>query len=127
MSAYAHTKNGVGVFVPQLKKLTLHYCERSGSSRGMIQYLQQRLFNFANTHPHVEIVVTPRPSKHPLLRGVYLNDKERRFCVRSKTPKEIEECMQMLAQASGSPPTHPPKGGVISTTPAIRGIWHPFK
>ncbi|CAG8751115.1 10735_t:CDS:2, partial [Funneliformis caledonium] len=64
-------KNGVGAFVFSCRKIEFNYCERSGSSRGMIEYLQNHLIPFAKENPQLEVVVTPRPSKHPLITGTY--------------------------------------------------------
>lgn len=42
-----------------------------GINRFLSEYLKKDLIQFAKEHPHVEVIVTPRPSKHPVIRGLY--------------------------------------------------------
>ncbi|KAI8055772.1 hypothetical protein BDF22DRAFT_672122 [Syncephalis plumigaleata] len=107
-------KNGVGAFVLQCRKLVFQYCERSGSSRGINEYLRTQLIPFAKENPQIEILVTPRPSKHPVIRGYYLNGREKVVCV-----------LQLLRDTSGMK-VKVFKKPVISDTPSVRGIWSPF-
>ncbi|KAF9172319.1 39S ribosomal protein L43, mitochondrial [Entomortierella chlamydospora] len=118
-------KNGVGAFIPQCRRLVFHYCERSGSSRGMIEYVKKDLIQFAKEHPHVEVIVTPRPSKHPVIRGLYLNGKDKVVCVRNMEPKDIAGKVELLKESSGNR-MKVFKKPVISTTESVRGIWSPF-
>ncbi|RKP22737.1 thioredoxin-like protein [Syncephalis pseudoplumigaleata] len=118
-------KNGVGTFVLQCRKLVFHYCERSGSSRGMNEYLRSHLVSFAKENPQIEILVTPRPSKHPVIRGFYLNGREKVVCVRNTEPHRIAETVQLLRDTSGMK-VKVLKKPVISDTPSVRGIWSPF-
>ncbi|KAF9581794.1 39S ribosomal protein L43, mitochondrial [Lunasporangiospora selenospora] len=123
MSSMIHPvlKNGVGAFVPQCRRIVFHYCERSGSSRGMIEYLKNDLFKFAKEHPHVEVIVNPRPSKHPVIRGLYLNGKDKVVCVRNMQPTGIAEKVSLLKNSAGNKMKHYKKP-VISTTESVRGI-----
>ncbi|KAF9940551.1 39S ribosomal protein L43, mitochondrial [Mortierella antarctica] len=118
-------KNGVGAFIPQCRRLVFHYCERSGSSRGMIEYLKKDLIQFAKEHPHVEVIVTPRPSKHPVIRGLYLNGKDKVVCVRNMEPLDIAGKVNLLKESAGNR-MKDFKKPVISTTESVRGIWSPF-
>ncbi|CAG8674611.1 17883_t:CDS:2 [Acaulospora morrowiae] len=119
-------KNGVSGFIFQCRKIEFNYCERSGSSRGMIEYLKSRLISFAKKNPQIEIIVTPRPSKHPLIRGTYLNGFQKDICVRNKEPKDISEVVQLIRDHTGYKAKGRFKKPVISTTPSVRGIWSPF-
>ncbi|RIB06762.1 thioredoxin-like protein [Gigaspora rosea] len=119
-------KNGVGAFVFPCRKMEFTYCERSGSSRGMIEYLKTHLIPFAEKNPQIEIVVTPRPSKHPFVRGLYLNGREKGISARNKTPEEIVETVNLIRDNTGFKNNKRFKKPVISTTPSVRGIWSPF-
>ncbi|KAI9228386.1 MAG: thioredoxin-like protein [Piptocephalis tieghemiana] len=119
-------KNGVGAFVLQCRKMVFHYCERSGSSAGMRDYLTRQLVPFARSLPQVEVVVSPRPSKHPCIRGFYLNGQEKTVCVRGKTATEVGEYAKMLRDTSGERVRDLRKVPVLSDTPSVRGIWNPF-
>jgi large subunit ribosomal protein L43 len=65
--------NGLGAFILQCKRLDFHYCDWAGSSRGMSAFLKHHLPAFAKRNPQIEICVSPRPHKHPIIRGVYSN------------------------------------------------------
>ncbi|KAL1920741.1 mitochondrial 54S ribosomal protein mL43 [Calcarisporiella thermophila] len=124
-SIIPQAKNGAGAFVLQCRKMVFHYCERSGSSRGMIDYLKQNLIQFARENPQIEIMVHPRPSHHPVIRGLYLNGRDKVICVRNMSPSEIGEKVRLLRDSSGAK-IKPMKKPVISTSESVRGIWSPF-
>lgn len=46
-------------------------CSHSFPFVDFSEYLKKDLIQFAKEHPHVEVIVTPRPSKHPVIRGLY--------------------------------------------------------
>jgi large subunit ribosomal protein L43 len=111
--------------VLQCRKLVFEYCEKSGSSRGMNEYLRTRLLSFARENPQIEVIVTPRPRKHPVIRGFYLNGNEKVICVRNSEPSQIAKAVELLRNTSGRKVINY-KRPVISDTPSVRGIWSPF-
>ncbi|CAO3668433.1 unnamed protein product [Umbelopsis vinacea] len=120
------TKNGVGAYVLQCRKLIFNYCENWGSNKGMIDYIKKDLVEFAKANPQIEFVVEPRPAHHPIVRGQYLNGREKVICVRNMTPFEINQKVQLLKESSGAKLKNLAKRPVISTTESVRGIWSPF-
>ncbi|KAG9290089.1 hypothetical protein G9A89_010395 [Geosiphon pyriformis] len=120
------SKNGVGGFIIQCRKMVFHYCEKGGSSRGMTEYVKGGLFKFAKENPEIEIVVKPRPSKHPCIRGIYLNNRDKVICVKNKTSEQIEEYAHLIRDSSGLSTRTRFKKPVVSTTESVRGIWSPF-
>ncbi|CAG8442473.1 13678_t:CDS:2 [Ambispora gerdemannii] len=121
-----YAKNGVGSYVLQCRKMVFHYCERGGSSRGMIEYLKKDLIPFAKANPEVEIMVKPRPSRHPCIRGWYLNGRDKVICVRKMKASEIGKVAEYIRDHSGQKATTRFKKPVISTTESVRGIWSAF-
>ncbi|KAJ1508635.1 39S ribosomal protein L51, mitochondrial [Coelomomyces lativittatus] len=119
-------ENGVGIFLPQIERLVFNYCETSGSSKGLIHFFKNDLVSFANSHPHIQIIVTPRPSKHPLIKGQFLNGDKKSLCVKNMSPEEIHEHIRLLTEDSRGRSRKPRRGGVWSENPAVRGIWSPF-
>ncbi|KAG9319303.1 hypothetical protein KVV02_002584 [Mortierella alpina] len=89
------------------------------------EYLKKDLIQFAKEHPHVEVIVTPRPSKHPVIRGLYLNGKDKVVCVRNMEPLDIAGKVNLLKESAGNR-MKDFKKPVISTTESVRGIWSPF-
>ncbi|CAG8595712.1 5154_t:CDS:2 [Paraglomus brasilianum] len=122
----AVARNGVGAYIFQCRKMVFHYCERSGSSQGMIEYLKNGLVQFARKNPQIEIVVKPRPSKHPVIRGIYLNGNDKVICVRNLDTATIAEKVHQIRDSSGKKADKRFKKPVLSTTESVRGIWSPF-
>lgn len=118
-------QNGVGAFVLQCKRLDFHYCDFGGSSRGMNTFLQRTLPAFAKKHPQIEIHVSPRPSRHPVVRGYYINGRERSVCVRNLDNNQILQKVEAMRDASGEKNKRTNKP-VQSLNESVRGIWSPY-
>ncbi|KAJ5558796.1 hypothetical protein N7535_009323 [Penicillium sp. DV-2018c] len=118
-------RNGAGAFILQCKRLDFHYCNSSGSSRGMVAFLQNTLPKFARENPQIEIRVSPRPQKHPLIKGLYINGREKPVCVRNLEPHDILKKANLLKEASGEKLKRTKKP-VSSLNESVRGIWSPY-
>ncbi|EGO58288.1 hypothetical protein NEUTE1DRAFT_117134 [Neurospora tetrasperma FGSC 2508] len=118
-------RNGVGAFVLQCKKLDIHYSDWAGSSRGMNGFIKSLLPKFAAANPQIEFVVSPRPAKHPILMGHYINGRTKAICVRNMEPLEVLKKAELLRDASGEKPQKFKKP-VTSTNPSVRGVWSPY-
>ncbi|KAI9816813.1 MAG: 39S ribosomal protein L51, mitochondrial [Pycnora praestabilis] len=119
------SRNGVGAFILQCKRLDFHYCDWAGSSRGMNSFLKYTLPQFARTHPQIEITVSPRPRKHPVIKGTYINGREKAVCVRNLQKEQILQKAQLLRDANGEKVKKVTKP-VKSTNESVRGIWSPY-
>ncbi|CAO3589219.1 unnamed protein product [Absidia cylindrospora] len=120
------TNNGTGAFVLQCRKLVFNYCELWGSNKGMVNYIKKDLAQFARENPQIEIVVQQRKAHHPIIRGQYLNGREKVICTRNMPPNEIATKVNLLRDSSGEKLKNLTKKPVISTTESVRGIWSPF-
>lgn len=118
-------RNGVGAFVLQCKKMDIHYSDWAGSSKGMNGFIKSLLPKFAAANPQIEFVVSPRPAKHPILMGHYINGRTKAICVRNMEPLEILKKAELLRDASGEKPQKFRKP-VTSTNPSVRGVWSPY-
>ncbi|EED22888.1 mitochondrial ribosomal protein L43, putative [Talaromyces stipitatus ATCC 10500] len=125
IKAVAQARNGVGAFILQCKRLDFTYCDWAGSSKGMLSFLKEELPAFARANPQIEIRVSPRPTKHPVVRGHYINGREKAICVRNFKPDEIMEKVNLLKQASGEKLKRQKKP-VTSLNESVRGIWSPY-
>ncbi|KAK3701211.1 39S ribosomal protein L51, mitochondrial [Vermiconidia calcicola] len=129
LRAVTKAQNGVGAFILQCKRLDFHYCDWAGSSKGMNAFINTHLARFASANPTVELTVSPRPGKHPVIRGTYINGREKAVCVRNMTPHEILEKANYLRGASGEKLKRSGRAGrtvVRSQTESVRGVWSPF-
>lgn len=144
-------QNGVGAFILQCKKLDFHYCDWAGSSKGMKYvarsasrkiktqrgkdginsnvnhsgFIKSLLPKVAASTPQVEFAVSPRPGRHPVIIGHYINGRTKPICVRNLTPYEILQKVELLRDASGNKNRRTTKA-VVSTKPSVRGIWSPY-
>ncbi|KAL8694455.1 MAG: hypothetical protein Q9218_000867 [Villophora microphyllina] len=120
-------QNGIGAFILQCKRLDFHYCDWAGSSRGMNSFLQHNLPLFASLHPSIEIYVSPRPHKHPVIRGYFMNGTQHTICVRNLAKEQVLKKAEILRDMSGDK-ARKIKGGraVTSFNESTRGIWSPF-
>ncbi|EJP65227.1 hypothetical protein ACQRIT_006333 [Beauveria bassiana] len=121
----ARAHNGVGAFILQCKKMDFHYCDWAGSSKGMNGFIKSLLPKVAASNPQVEFAVSPRPGRHPVIIGHYINGRTKPICVRNLTPYEILQKVELLRDASGARNRRTTKA-VLSTKPSVRGIWSPY-
>jgi large subunit ribosomal protein L43 len=136
------SQNGVGAFILQCKRLDFHYCDWAGSSKGMkyelhqpvssyianrmtSSFLHNSLSKFASANPQIEITVSPRPRKHPVIIGHYINGREKAICVRNLQKEQILQKAELLRDASGEKLKRVTKP-VKSINESVRGVWSPF-
>ncbi|KAF8545027.1 thioredoxin-like protein [Trichophaea hybrida] len=119
------SQNGVGAFVLQCKRMEFNYCDWAGSSKGMNSFLKHHLPKFAKANPQIEITVSPRPHKHPIIRGEYINGREKVICVRNLEHNQILQKAELLRNSSGLKLRRVTKP-VSSMNESVRGIFSPF-
>lgn len=90
-------------------------------------FLQFVLPTFAAQNPQIEMRVSPNPSRHPVIRGTYINGREKAICVRNLEKEQVLKKAELLRDASGEKLKRV-KGGriVTSENEGIRGIWSPM-
>ena len=111
-------------FVWQLRKLVLEYCPGGGSSRGLREYTEQRRSQLIQENPQIIIETRERRGHHPVLRGMYLNGREKVICVKNFSVDSIETQVQLLRNTDGSKIRK--VSDVQTQCPSIQGIWNPF-
>eukprot|EP00276_Gloeochaete_wittrockiana_P013448 CAMPEP_0184334336 /NCGR_PEP_ID=MMETSP1089-20130417/3164_1 /TAXON_ID=38269 ORGANISM="Gloeochaete wittrockiana, Strain SAG46.84" /NCGR_SAMPLE_ID=MMETSP1089 /ASSEMBLY_ACC=CAM_ASM_000445 /LENGTH=117 /DNA_ID=CAMNT_0026658569 /DNA_START=65 /DNA_END=419 /DNA_ORIENTATION=- len=93
----------------QLKRLTIFYCSRGGSSRGAREYIDTRLVDFAKSNPQLQIIAANEMADTPSFMA---------------NTGEIHEKIMSLRDGFGQ------KGSKLATNtitkhPSIQGIWYP--
>lgn len=63
--------NGIGRYVCQLQRITLKFCKSNGSSKGMRDFIEMNLLNFAKENPGVVVYVKPRRHRTAVIVGEY--------------------------------------------------------
>ncbi|KAK6584829.1 hypothetical protein PZA11_003053 [Diplocarpon coronariae] len=122
------SQNGVSSFILQCRRMDFHYCDTWGSSRGMNSFLRNSLAKFAAANPSIEICVSPRGNRHPVIIAHYLGAKMERhkaICVRNLQKEQILQKAELLRDASGEKLKRVKKP-VLSVKESVRGIWSPY-
>ena len=88
-------------------------------------FLQHKLTRFAAANPQIEITVSPRPNKHPVIAGHYINGRHKVICVRKLEPGQILKKAELLRDASGEKLKKVTKP-VKSINESVRGVWSPY-
>ncbi|KAJ6519325.1 thioredoxin-like protein [Mycena sanguinolenta] len=115
--------NGHVAFIPQIRKLVFEYCNDWPSSANTRTFLQRDLIPFARSNPHVEIVVKQRNRKEPIVRGFYVNGRDKVIALNKLEVTGIHKKLELLLDASGLKIKPLKRRTVESTTEAARGIW----
>ncbi|KAI8820783.1 uncharacterized protein EV422DRAFT_530146 [Fimicolochytrium jonesii] len=132
----SHGHNGAGgVFVPQINKLTVHYCHprvgAGGNSAGMVDFIKNRIVHIAKARPYVEICVRPDLYRKPALVAQYASGKKVVVDCSHDTPREIEQKLGFLCDSrdgqekkltSGQPVIPAGRTGGEGVEP----VWDPF-
>lgn len=88
----------------------------------MLLFLRHTLPQFAQANPQIEITISPRPNKHPLVVGYYMNGRSKDICVRSLEKEQILQKVELLRQANGEKVKRV-RRPVMSVNESVRGIW----
>ncbi|KJA29349.1 hypothetical protein HYPSUDRAFT_176226 [Hypholoma sublateritium FD-334 SS-4] len=115
--------NGHAAFLPQIRKLVFEYCDKWPTSHHTRTFLLTRLQALARENPHVEVVVKQRNQKEPIVRGFYVNNRDKVIPLKELEVTAIQKKVQLLLDASGAKIVPLKRRAVESTTEAARGIW----
>jgi large subunit ribosomal protein L43 len=88
-------------------------------------FILHELPKFAKRNPDIEISVSKRPNKHPVIRGHYMNGLERAVCVRNLEHNQILQRAELLRDSDGKKNKRVNKP-VASINESVRGIWSPY-
>lgn len=88
-------------------------------------FITNSLQKFAAAHPQIEINVSPRPRKHPVIIGHYINGRQKAVCVRNLQKEQVLKKAELLRDASGEKIKRVTKP-VTSIKESVRGVWSPY-
>lgn len=69
--------------------------------------------------------MSPRPRKHPVLIGHYVNGNTKSICVKNMDTLQILNKVALLRDASGEKVKKANKA-VTSINDSVRGVWSPY-
>ncbi|ANB12617.1 mitochondrial 54S ribosomal protein MRPL51 [Sugiyamaella lignohabitans] len=87
-------------------------------------FLVEDIKRIAKENPKIEFEIV-KETGHPVIKGEYVNGKEKVICVRNYEPSKIAEKISVLANSSGKKLQNYTRS-VESKNPSVRGIWSPF-
>lgn len=94
-------------------------------SNSSSSFLRNSLQKFAIANPQIEIEVSPRPRRHPVIIGHYIGGREKAICVRNLQKEQILQKAELLRDASGEKLKRVTKP-VKSINESVRGVWSPY-
>lgn len=118
-------QNGIGRYICQLKRVTLRFCKSSGSSRGVRDFIETELLNFAEVHPSTAVYLKPRRHKSPSFVAEYLNGEREVISCHNFTSQEMVKWLTLYTTRSGTPLMKYIKMW-HTDCPSIQGVWSPF-
>ena len=105
--------------------LPIPYSNNPRLTEWISAFIKNTLPRFARENPQIEITVSPRPRKHPVIRGHYINGREKAICVRNMPNELVLQKAELLRDASGDKLKRVTKP-VNSINESVRGIWSPY-
>ncbi|XP_022903752.1 large ribosomal subunit protein mL43 [Onthophagus taurus] len=118
--------NGVGRYVCQLQRVVLKFCKNNGSSRGMRDFVEKGLINFAESNPGVVVYLKPRRHRSPVIIAEYLNGDKQHISCRNYTEEEVLKWLNLLRTQSGNHEGFRLRKMWHTDHPSIQGPWTPF-
>jgi len=122
LKAVSKGQNGLSAFILQCSRLDFHYCDWAGSSRGMNAFIKHTLPKFATQNPAIEITVSPRPHRHPVVVCHYVNGQSRTVEAKNLEKLEILKKVTALRDANGEKERRV-RRPVGSENESVRGVW----
>ncbi|XP_012255942.1 39S ribosomal protein L43, mitochondrial [Athalia rosae] len=122
----AALNNGIGRYVCQLQRITIKFCKHHGDSRGVREFLEYDLVNFAKENPGVVVYVKPRRHKTPVLCAEYLNGEKHSIYCKKYTVEEVNKWIGLLRSQSGDTSDFRLRKMWHTDHPSIQGPWTPF-
>ncbi|XP_023221726.1 39S ribosomal protein L43, mitochondrial-like [Centruroides sculpturatus] len=118
-------QNGVGRYVCQLKRVTLKFCKSHGGSKGVREFIETELIDFARQNPGTVVYLQPRRHRGPVISAEYLNGNKDWLYCQNYTRDEVRKWLEYMKNKSGLPIVRIRKYH-HTDSPSIQGVWHPF-
>ncbi|CAH4034377.1 39S ribosomal protein L43, mitochondrial [Pieris brassicae] len=122
----APLQNGVGRYVCQLQRIVFKFCKSHGGSRGLRDFIEQDLVDFAKNNPSVVVYLKPRRHRSAVVVGEYLNGDRVWMSVNQKTHSEITKWIENLRTQQGNLSEIRLRKYQYTDHPSIQGPWTPF-
>nr|SVE86451.1 EOG090X0FS9 [Daphnia similis]SVE87078.1 EOG090X0FS9 [Daphnia similis]SVE87702.1 EOG090X0FS9 [Daphnia similis] len=118
-------QNGLGRYIPQLQRITLKFCKSHGGSRGVRDFIESDLMEFAKTNPGTVVYLKPRRHRSPCMVAEYLNGEREYLSCHEFSRDEVYKWLSYMCTRSGIPVMRFRKYQ-HTDYPTIQGVWNPF-
>jgi large subunit ribosomal protein L43 len=85
------------------------------------RFAEELLVPFAKANPQLDICISMKANKHPLIRGFYFRDPEKTLSLRNLSAQQVAERVQFLRDSR--PMSMRKWAKPFRTTPSIQGVW----
>nr|CAG4646646.1 EOG090X0FS9 [Macrothrix elegans] len=118
-------QNGLGRYIPQLQRITLKFCKSHGGSRGVRDFIETDLIDFAKQNPGTVVYVKPRRHRSACMVAEYLNGEKEYLSCHQFSREEVRKWLSHMTTRSGEPVMRLRKYQ-HTDFPSIQGVWTPF-
>ncbi|KRT80435.1 hypothetical protein AMK59_6986 [Oryctes borbonicus] len=119
-------QNGVGRYICQLQRVVLKFCKNHGSSRGLRDFVEKELVNFARENPGTVVYLKPRRHRAPVIVAEYLNGDRQYINCYSYTCEEVTKWLNLLKTQTGTNEGIRLRKLWHTDHPSIQGPWTPY-
>ncbi|XP_969017.2 large ribosomal subunit protein mL43 [Tribolium castaneum] len=120
------SQNGVGRYVCQLQRVVLKFCKNNGSSRGMRDFIESGLVDFAKNNPGIVVYLKPRRHRTAVISAEYLNGDKQYINCRNFAKEEIIKWLNLIKTQSGNTTGFRYRKLLHTDHPSIQGPWTPY-
>ncbi|KAM3955533.1 mitochondrial ribosomal protein L43 [Aphomia sociella] len=122
----APLQNGVGRYVQQLQRITLKFCKSHGGSRGIRDFIEMDLVDFARKNPSVVVYVKPRRHRSPVVVAEYLNGQRIWMSMQNKAHTEVSKWIEVFRTQQADIAATRLRKFQYTDYPSVQGPWTPF-
>lgn len=117
---------GIGRYVCQLQRVTLKFCKNNGASKGVRDFLEHDLLDFAKQNSGIVVYVKPRRHRSPVIVAEYLNGERQWMNVSKYSREDIVKWMELLRTQFHDGTQQRLRKLWHTEYPSIQGPWTPF-
>ncbi|KAK9729226.1 Mitochondrial ribosomal protein L51 / S25 / CI-B8 domain [Popillia japonica] len=119
-------QNGVGRYICQLQRVVLKFCKNNGSSRGLRDFIEKELVDFAKDNPGTVVYLKPRRHRAPVIIAEYLNGERQYVNCHNYTSEEVSKWLNLLRTQAGNNDNIRLRKLWHTDHPSIQGPWTPY-
>ncbi|RNA22668.1 DNA polymerase alpha subunit B [Brachionus plicatilis] len=118
-------ENGLGRYVCQLQRVTFKFCKENPGSRGIREFVENGLVDFAKQNPGVVVYLQPKRHRRPKISAEYLNGSKQNLDVHQYSREKLTKWLEFMRTRKGDTIVRILKKQKTHN-PSIQGAWNPF-